>query len=79
MIHFLLSSLQHSNYIDSFHISLFFFGTGCLSVPLFNQKKRSRLPLTSNPSESEMFSGYENRDMLSFTSSVYPSSKSVRR
>ncbi|XP_017316192.1 spermatogenesis-associated protein 22 isoform X1 [Ictalurus punctatus] len=46
---------------------------GCLSVPLFNQKKRSRLPLTSNPSESEMFSGYENRDMLSFTSSVYPS------
>uniref|UniRef100_A0A4W4EER1 Spermatogenesis associated 22 n=1 Tax=Electrophorus electricus TaxID=8005 RepID=A0A4W4EER1_ELEEL len=24
---------------------------GCLSVPLFNQKKRSRLPLTSNPSE----------------------------
>ncbi|XP_019903440.1 spermatogenesis-associated protein 22 isoform X3 [Esox lucius] len=26
---------------------------GCLSVPLFNQKKRSRLPLTSNPSENE--------------------------
>ncbi|XP_061106004.1 spermatogenesis-associated protein 22 isoform X1 [Conger conger] len=26
---------------------------GCLSVPLFNQKRRSRLPLTSNPSESE--------------------------
>ncbi|XP_076867290.1 spermatogenesis-associated protein 22 [Brachyhypopomus gauderio] len=30
---------------------------GCLSVPLFNQKKRSRLPLTSNPSESETCSG----------------------
>ncbi|XP_036379188.1 spermatogenesis-associated protein 22 [Megalops cyprinoides] len=26
---------------------------GCLSVPLFNQKKRSRLPLTSNPLENE--------------------------
>ncbi|KAM4619780.1 spermatogenesis-associated protein 22 [Polymixia lowei] len=25
---------------------------GCLSVPLFNQKKRSRMPLTSNPSEN---------------------------
>ncbi|KAM9440941.1 spermatogenesis-associated protein 22 isoform 2-T3 [Clarias gariepinus] len=46
---------------------------GCLSVPLFNQKKRSRLPLTSNPSESEVFSGYENRDMLSFTSAIHPS------
>ncbi|XP_060768335.1 spermatogenesis-associated protein 22 isoform X2 [Neoarius graeffei] len=46
---------------------------GCLSVPLFNQKKRSRLPLTSNPSESEVFSGYENRDMLSFTSTIHPS------
>ncbi|XP_036435795.1 spermatogenesis-associated protein 22 [Colossoma macropomum] len=30
---------------------------GCLSVPLFNQKKRSRLPLTSSPSENKMFSG----------------------
>ncbi|KAL0994428.1 hypothetical protein UPYG_G00122070 [Umbra pygmaea] len=29
---------------------------GCLSVPLFNQKKRSRLPLTSNPSENECWS-----------------------
>ncbi|XP_048045611.1 spermatogenesis-associated protein 22 isoform X1 [Megalobrama amblycephala] len=28
---------------------------GCLSVPLFNQRKRSRLPLTSNPSESDLF------------------------
>ncbi|XP_067296026.1 spermatogenesis-associated protein 22 isoform X1 [Pseudorasbora parva] len=28
---------------------------GCLSVPLFNQRRRSRLPLTSNPSESELF------------------------
>ncbi|XP_027034489.1 spermatogenesis-associated protein 22 [Tachysurus fulvidraco] len=46
---------------------------GCLSVPLFNQKKRSRLPLTSNPSESEVFSRYENRDMLSFTSAIHPS------
>ncbi|XP_058239799.1 spermatogenesis-associated protein 22 [Hemibagrus wyckioides] len=45
----------------------------CLSVPLFNQKKRSRLPLTSNPSESEVFSGYEKRDMLSFTSAIHPS------
>ncbi|KAB5522582.1 hypothetical protein PHYPO_G00161220 [Pangasianodon hypophthalmus] len=46
---------------------------GCLSVPLFNQKKRSRLPLTSNPSESEVFSGYENGDMQSFTSTIHPS------
>ncbi|XP_067264276.1 spermatogenesis-associated protein 22 [Chanodichthys erythropterus] len=28
---------------------------GCLSVPLFNQRKRSRLPLTSNPSENDLF------------------------
>ncbi|KAL7834603.1 hypothetical protein SRHO_G00288500 [Serrasalmus rhombeus] len=30
---------------------------GCLSVPLFNQKKRSRLPLTSRPSENKMYPG----------------------
>ncbi|KAJ8267253.1 hypothetical protein GJAV_G00140380 [Gymnothorax javanicus] len=28
---------------------------GCLPVPLFNQKRRNRLPLTSNPSESEFY------------------------
>ncbi|XP_062341176.1 spermatogenesis-associated protein 22 isoform X2 [Osmerus eperlanus] len=32
---------------------------GCLSVPLFNQKKRSRLPLTSNPTENEFFPSNE--------------------
>ncbi|CAJ1064357.1 LOW QUALITY PROTEIN: spermatogenesis-associated protein 22 [Xyrichtys novacula] len=32
---------------------------GCLSVPLFNQKKRNRVPLTSTPSESEFFSHSE--------------------
>ncbi|CAL8364159.1 unnamed protein product [Lota lota] len=26
---------------------------GCLSVPLFNQKKRTRMPVTSNPSETD--------------------------
>ncbi|KAJ3589780.1 hypothetical protein NHX12_010622 [Muraenolepis orangiensis] len=26
---------------------------GCLSVPLFNQKKRTRIPVTSNPSEKD--------------------------
>ncbi|XP_076607335.1 spermatogenesis-associated protein 22 [Chaetodon auriga] len=29
---------------------------GCLSVPLFNQKKRTRVPLMSAPSEDEFFS-----------------------
>ncbi|KAF3841323.1 hypothetical protein F7725_007185 [Dissostichus mawsoni] len=29
--------------------------SGCMSVPLFNQKKRSRVPLTSAPSENEFF------------------------
>lgn len=37
----------------------FFFCTGCLSVPLFNQRKRSRLPMTSNPSENEFSSTVE--------------------
>eukprot|EP00064_Thunnus_orientalis_P001787 superscaffoldBa00000122_g1790 len=32
---------------------------GCLSVPLFNQKKRNRVPLTSAPSENEFFSHTE--------------------
>ncbi|XP_062289738.1 spermatogenesis-associated protein 22 [Scomber scombrus] len=32
---------------------------GCLSVPLFNQKKRNRVPLTSAPSENEFFSHAE--------------------
>ncbi|XP_070700368.1 spermatogenesis-associated protein 22 [Pempheris klunzingeri] len=32
---------------------------GCLSVPLFNQKKRNRVPLTSAPSENEFFSHSE--------------------
>ncbi|XP_028323426.1 spermatogenesis-associated protein 22 [Gouania willdenowi] len=32
---------------------------GCLSVPLFNQKKRNRIPLTSAPSENEFFSHRE--------------------
>ncbi|XP_051954955.1 spermatogenesis-associated protein 22 [Xyrauchen texanus] len=31
----------------------FCLSVGCLSVPLFNQRKRSRLPLTSNPSENQ--------------------------
>uniref|UniRef100_A0A3Q3LQB1 Spermatogenesis associated 22 n=1 Tax=Mastacembelus armatus TaxID=205130 RepID=A0A3Q3LQB1_9TELE len=30
--------------------------SSCLSVPLFNQKKRNRVPLTSAPSENEFFS-----------------------
>ncbi|XP_045896996.1 spermatogenesis-associated protein 22 isoform X2 [Micropterus dolomieu] len=32
---------------------------GCLPVPLFNQKKRNRVPLTSAPSENEFFSHSE--------------------
>ncbi|KAG8008270.1 Spermatogenesis-associated protein 22 [Nibea albiflora] len=32
---------------------------GCLPVPLFNQKKRNRVPLTSAPSENEFFSHRE--------------------
>uniref|UniRef100_A0A8C1XPC3 Spermatogenesis associated 22 n=1 Tax=Cyprinus carpio TaxID=7962 RepID=A0A8C1XPC3_CYPCA len=34
---------------------------GCLSVPLFNQRKRSRLPLTSNPSETLVQRGQWNQ------------------
>ncbi|TMS13751.1 Spermatogenesis-associated protein 22 [Larimichthys crocea] len=32
---------------------------GCLPVPIFNQKKRIRVPLTSAPSENEFFSHSE--------------------
>ncbi|XP_023688693.2 spermatogenesis-associated protein 22 [Paramormyrops kingsleyae] len=32
---------------------------GCLPVPLFNQKKRNRLPLTSNPAKNELVFGSE--------------------
>ncbi|XP_052413024.1 spermatogenesis-associated protein 22-like [Carassius gibelio] len=47
---------------------------GCLSMPLFNQRKRSRLPLTSNPSESELFttSHYNETQNSSTSSSALP-------
>ncbi|KAK7165379.1 hypothetical protein R3I94_003669 [Phoxinus phoxinus] len=46
---------------------------GCLSVPLFNQRKRSRLPLTSNPSESELFTAnHYNERQSSSSSSALP-------
>ncbi|XP_041808959.1 spermatogenesis-associated protein 22 [Chelmon rostratus] len=38
---------------------------GCLSVPLFNQKKRARVPLTAAPSENEFFS---HNDYIASTS-----------
>ncbi|XP_062392177.1 spermatogenesis-associated protein 22 isoform X2 [Sardina pilchardus] len=44
---------------------------GCLSVPLFNQRKRSRLPLTSNPSENELCSEIDFND--DFADSSFPS------
>ncbi|XP_052446136.1 spermatogenesis-associated protein 22-like [Carassius gibelio] len=48
---------------------------GCLSVPLFNQRKRSRLPLMSNPSESELFttSHYNETQTSSSSSAALPS------
>ncbi|XP_016369333.1 spermatogenesis-associated protein 22-like [Sinocyclocheilus rhinocerous] len=48
--------------------------TGSLSVPLFNQRKRSRLPLMSNPSESELFttSHYNETKNSSASSSALP-------
>ncbi|KAI2664327.1 Spermatogenesis-associated protein 22 [Labeo rohita] len=47
---------------------------GCLSVPLFNQRKRNRLPLTSNPSESELFTtSHYNETQTSSSSSALPS------
>ncbi|XP_063751951.1 spermatogenesis-associated protein 22 isoform X2 [Eleginops maclovinus] len=45
----------------------------CLSVPLFNQKKRNRVPLTSAPSENEFFSHSEYN---ASTSSAAPHSTS---
>ncbi|XP_068585615.1 spermatogenesis-associated protein 22 isoform X2 [Cebidichthys violaceus] len=42
---------------------------GCLSVPLFNQKKRSRVPLTSAPSENEFFSHSEYKASTSSAAS----------
>ncbi|XP_043094869.1 spermatogenesis-associated protein 22 [Puntigrus tetrazona] len=52
----------------------FCLSAGCLSVPLFNQRKRSRLPLTSNPSESELFttSPYNETQTPSSSSSALP-------
>ncbi|XP_029304834.1 spermatogenesis-associated protein 22 [Cottoperca gobio] len=46
---------------------------GCLSVPLFNQKKRNRVPLTSAPSENEFFS---HSEYMASTSSAAPHSTS---
>lgn len=40
---------------------------GCLSVPLFNQRKRSRLPLTSNPSENDLFTANHYNETQSST------------
>uniref|UniRef100_UPI003AB073B1 spermatogenesis-associated protein 22 n=1 Tax=Centroberyx gerrardi TaxID=166262 RepID=UPI003AB073B1 len=42
---------------------------GCLSVPLFNQKKRNRMPLTSTPSENEFFPRNEYMPTTSSASS----------
>ncbi|XP_030648820.1 spermatogenesis-associated protein 22 [Chanos chanos] len=46
---------------------------GCLSVPLFNQKKRGRHPLTSNPSENDCHSGGEYAGNQSPALSFFPS------
>ncbi|KAM9348930.1 spermatogenesis-associated protein 22 [Symphorus nematophorus] len=46
---------------------------GCLSVPLFNQKKRNRIPLTSAPSENDFFS---HSEYMASTSSAPPHSTS---
>ncbi|KAK9974070.1 hypothetical protein ABG768_022179 [Culter alburnus] len=43
---------------------------GCLSVPLFNQRKRSRLPLTSNPSESDLFTANHYNETQSSSSAL---------
>uniref|UniRef100_A0A3Q1F691 Spermatogenesis associated 22 n=1 Tax=Acanthochromis polyacanthus TaxID=80966 RepID=A0A3Q1F691_9TELE len=43
--------------------------SGCLSVPLFNQKKRNRIPLTSTPSENEFFSHSEYMASISSATS----------
>ncbi|KAM9331732.1 spermatogenesis-associated protein 22 [Pholidichthys leucotaenia] len=42
---------------------------GCLPIPLFNQKKRSRVPLTSTPLENEFFS---HSEYMAGTSSAAP-------
>ncbi|KAM6910936.1 spermatogenesis-associated protein 22 isoform 2-T5 [Lycodopsis pacificus] len=42
---------------------------GCLSVPLFNHKKRIRVPLTSAPSENEFFSHSEYKASTSSAAS----------
>ncbi|XP_074528986.1 spermatogenesis-associated protein 22 [Halichoeres trimaculatus] len=42
---------------------------GCMSVPLFNQKKRNRVPLTSAPSENEFFSHSEYKPNASAATS----------
>ncbi|KAK1139214.1 spermatogenesis-associated protein 22-like [Acipenser oxyrinchus oxyrinchus] len=46
---------------------------GCLPVQLFNQKKRNRLPLTSNPIEKEFHSSNEYSSARGFESSYRPS------
>ncbi|XP_041096799.1 spermatogenesis-associated protein 22 isoform X4 [Polyodon spathula] len=46
---------------------------GCLPVQLFNQKKRNRLPLTSNPIEKEFHSSNECSSAHGFGSSYMPS------
>ncbi|XP_063060114.1 spermatogenesis-associated protein 22 [Engraulis encrasicolus] len=46
---------------------------GCLSVPLFNQRKRSRLPLTSTPVENEFCSAVDFDDQIDFADSSFSS------
>ncbi|XP_043910262.1 spermatogenesis-associated protein 22 [Protopterus annectens] len=46
---------------------------GCLSVPLFNQKKRNRLPLTSNPNECNLSSNNAQYSSQKFEVSVQTS------
>lgn len=42
-------------------------------MPLFNQRKRSRLPLTSNPSENEFCSAVDFNDQSDFADSSFSS------
>nr|XP_015222921.1 PREDICTED: spermatogenesis-associated protein 22 isoform X2 [Lepisosteus oculatus] len=51
---------------------------GCLSVPLFNQKKRNRLPLTSNPSEDEFYSRNEYSSSPGFPSPSLSSAQNTQ-
>ncbi|XP_063058399.1 uncharacterized protein LOC134451933 [Engraulis encrasicolus] len=46
---------------------------GCLSVPLFNQRKRSRLPLTSTPVENEFCSAIDFDDQIDLADSSFSS------